>query len=189
LEALGEEIMKAQIIGALLAASVAAMAAVPAAAALHATDRSSVTFDATGPAGLKIHGKSGGVQLDDKGETLTFTAPTNAFVTGMSLRDSHLKGYLNVEKHPTATLVVPKSQVKVPSGAVVEATSQGTLTLNGVSKPVKVAYKATPSGKGYDVEANFTVNLPDFEIKQPCYLGVCVQNVVKVSVALVARDD
>jgi hypothetical protein len=52
-----------------------------------------------------------------------------------------------------------------------------------------VAYKATPSGKVYDVEANFTVNLPDFEIKQPCYLGVCVQNVVKVSVALVARDD
>jgi hypothetical protein len=52
-----------------------------------------------------------------------------------------------------------------------------------------VAYKATPSGKLFDVEANFTVNLPDFDIKQPCYLGVCVQNAVKVSVALVARDD
>jgi polyisoprenoid-binding protein YceI len=182
--------MRAKIIGVLAAFSVAVMAAVPAAAALHGTEKSSITFDAVGPAGLKIHGKSaGGVQLEDRGEALTFTAPTNAFATGMSLRDTHLKGYLNVEKHPTATLSVPRSQLKMPSGTSVEATVPGTLTLNGVSKPVKVAYKATSSGKLYDVEANFTVNLPDFEIKQPCYLGVCVQNVVKVSVALSARDD
>ena len=182
--------MNAKIIGVVLVSTVAVMAAVPAAAALHATEKSSVTFDAVGPAGLKIHGKSGGaVKLDDKGETLTFTAPTNSFETGMSLRDSHLKGYLNVEKHPTATLVVPKTQVKIPNGAAVDATAPGTLTLNGVSKPVKVAYKATPSGKSFDIEANFTVNLPDFDIKQPCYLGVCVQNTVKVAVALVARDE
>lgn len=181
--------MRSRIMGVIVAAAVATVA-VSAAAALRVADKSSVSFDAVGPAGMKIHGKSGGtVQLEEKGENLSFTSPTNAFATGMGLRDTHLKEYLNVQKHPTATLVIPKSQVKVPSAGPVEATANGSLTLNGVSKPVKVAYKITPAGKTYDVEANFTVNLPDFEIKQPCYLGVCVQNTVKVTVALVARDD
>jgi len=40
------------------------------------------------------------------------------------------------------------------------------LTLNGVSKPVKVAYKATPSAKVYDVEATFAFGQSSDEVGQ-----------------------
>jgi polyisoprenoid-binding protein YceI len=63
----------------------------------------------------------------------------------------------------------------------------GQFTLHGVTKPAKVSYRVTRKGESYAVQGDFTVDLQNFQIKKPCYLGVCVENEVKVSAEFVVH--
>lgn len=56
--------------------------------------------------------------------------------------------------------------------------------MNGKTKDLPVTYKVD----GKDVTANFTVHITDFDIEQPCYLGVCCDKDVAVTVKLTLKD-
>lgn len=150
----------------------------------HSITMGQVTFEAIGSPGfLRINGESGELvgkvkELDGKASG-TFFIKVDTFKTGMSLRDRHMKEkYMLTEKHPHATLVLS------PTTLTSEFPWDGTLTLKGVTKPVKGTGKMAKAGKGRTVEAHFKINLKDFEVDIPSYLGISVAETVNLSVSV-----
>ena len=158
-------------------------------AGLSTVGGSDVQFLALGPAGMKINGNSSELAADEKDGKLTLTAPLTNLKTGIGLRDKHLRGYLHTDSHPKATLIVDRSKLKAPAeGQTSEGTATGDFTLNGVTKPLKFKYKAKRTGSDYHVQGMSEVNIKNYGIEQPCYLGVCVDPTVKLKVAFKLRD-
>jgi polyisoprenoid-binding protein YceI len=105
--------------------------------------------------------------------------------TGIGVRDAHMQErYLESDKYPTAELVVPRAGLQFPAdGASVDTTAAATLTIHGVSRPVAFHYKAVRKGNVYDVQADVHINMTDYGIPTPTYLGVTVKPPVDIHVA------
>ena len=145
--------------------------------------KSSVAFTAVGPGGLKINGTGNKVSVAKDGDRVKFTSSIKNMKTGIGLRDKHLNKALKVpedEKNDkTASFTFDESKLKRSGGKVT-----GEFSMNGGKKDVPVTY--TVAGK--DVTANFTVNITDYGIPEQCYLGVCCDNNVAVTVKLSLKD-
>jgi len=146
----------------------------------------SVTVLARGPAGVRIEGKGSEVSLEEDDSALTFKVPLAPIETGISLRDVHLHQMLEADKYPAATLRISRSQLTFPrEREPVERTAEGELTLHGQSRTVKVHYRAELGAGGVTkVRGSFQLDMRDFDIKAPSYLGVSVAPKVEVSVEL-----
>lgn len=122
----------------------------------------SFTFDEANPAKDKVN----------------VTINTGSVDTNHAERDKHLRSadFLNASKFPQATFV-STSVEKQGEGLAVT----GNLTLNGVTKPVKLSARMTGEGKdpwgGYRAgfEATGTIALKDFKVKSD--LGPASQDV------------
>lgn len=148
-----------------------------------------VKFQAKGPAGLKINGHGASLTATEKDGNVEFVAALDGLKTGIGKRDEHLKKTLEVDKYKHAKLVVPRSAVKLPEDQKsIEGKTTGTFTLHGQSKKVPVEYKVKRTGSDYHVQGLTTIDIEDFGIEQPCYLGVCVDPNVKVKVKIKLRD-
>jgi len=159
-------------------------------AAFAGIGESTSEFLAVGPGGLKIEGKGTGVSVAEAGGTVTVTAAVNALKTGMSLRDDHLKKAINASAHPNATLSVARSALQIPAdGQSATAKTKGKFTLNGVTKELDFDYKVNRTGSDFHVQGRTQFDLTQFELEQPCYLGVCVDKTIKVKVAFKVRDN
>jgi polyisoprenoid-binding protein YceI len=62
------------------------------------------------------------------------------------------------------------------------------LTLHGVKKTVTGPMEVKKTGSGLRVKASFPVNLSDYNIPEPRYLGVGVKNTVQVEVTFTATQ-
>jgi len=105
--------------------------------------------------------------------------------TGISLRDRHLRNnYLEVQKG--AGFAVAKLEnikvEKLPG----KTTFRGTLQLHGQQREVSGTADVQQDGKGYKLEASFPVRVSEFQIPEPTYLGVGVQDEVTVRVTMTA---
>jgi polyisoprenoid-binding protein YceI len=142
-----------------------------------------VTFEASGPAGMKIEGTTQSLNVADDGTTLSIEVPLSDLNTGISLRDHHMREkYLEVPKFPSTKLQVPRAAVKVPAaGAEVAVDVPATLTLHGQTHPVTVHYDAKGDAAGSSVTGRFRVNMNDYGITVPTYLGVTVKPDVDVT--------
>ena len=112
-------------------------ASIAASAALSSPSDAHVTFQASGPAGLKIEGSTTELNVSDDGGTLSIDVPLANLATGIALRDHHMKEkYLEVPKYPSATLLVARSALKLPPpGGAIELDVPGTLKLHGQTSP------------------------------------------------------
>jgi polyisoprenoid-binding protein YceI len=151
-------------------------------AALSAPSDAKVGFEATGPAGLKIDGATGDLAVADSGGNVVLTVPLGNLTTGIGLRDKHMREkYLEVPKYPSAVLTVPRSALKLAPSGKVEGDVQGTVQLHGQTKAVPVHYDATADGQGFAAHGKFRINMGDFGITVPTYLGVTVKPDVDVT--------
>ncbi|HZU82638.1 MAG TPA: YceI family protein [Polyangiaceae bacterium] len=159
--------------------SVSAMAR----ATLSAASDSHVGFVASGPAGMSIEGTTSDLSLADQGDNVVITVPLANLTTGISLRDRHMKDkYLEVQKYPAATLTVARAALKLPSGGdKIEADVPSTLSLHGQSRPVVVRYEVKKDGASLSARGKFHVNMQDFGITVPTYLGITVKPDVDVN--------
>lgn len=167
--------------GALLALASFALVA---AAALGKSGTSDAGFHALGPAGFKIDGTTSELGLADDGTTVTITVPLAKVKTRLELCDKHYKELLEVDKYPTATLKVPRASLKLGEGDV-----KGSLTLHGQTKDVNVHYEAKKSGDTYDVKGRSRLNINNFGMKTPTYLGVAVKPDVDIYANFQAKDS
>lgn len=147
-----------------------------------------VTFQAViRPGGAKINGTPGTevqkpleglLEVKDNKASGNAAFKLKAFSTGISLRDSHLKEkYLQVEQFPDAKLKM-NSFVLSETGAPFE----GTLTMHGKENKVSGIVKSKKVNKKYEMVFDFNVNIKDYGIEVPSYLGVRVEETVKIEV-------
>jgi polyisoprenoid-binding protein YceI len=142
-------------------------------------------FKAAGPAGLSFEGKGQDVKLKEEGNSVLVSVRLDGLATGIELRDRHMKEkYLETAKYPVATLEVDKSKIHFPEGSAVTGSADGKLTLHGVTRPVKVNYRADGDSKKAKVDGSMRFNMKDFKIEVPSYLGVTVKPTVDVEVKL-----
>jgi polyisoprenoid-binding protein YceI len=152
-------------------------------AALSAPSESKVSFQASGPAGLKIEGTTPDLTVADGSGNVVLSVALGNLTTGIGLRDKHMKEkYLEVDKYPSAVLTVSRAALKVPAGgASVETDVPGTLQLHGQTKPVTVHYDAKADGPGLLAHGKFHINMNEYGIQVPTYLGVTVKPDVDVT--------
>ena len=153
-------------------------------AALGATSGAGVKFVAKGPAGVSIVGESAQLKVTDDGQQLTFIAPLATLKTGIELRDRHMKEkYLEVPKYPNAELRIERKALSFPSaGQKATQSASGELKLHGKSKRESVKYTSTHDATGYAVSASMHINMKDYGIEVPSYLGVTVKPEVDITV-------
>ena len=152
-------------------------------AALSSPSDIHVSFQASGPAGMKIDGTTPDLTVADADGNLVVTVPLANLTTGIGLRDKHMKEkYLEVPKYPSAVLTIARASLKVPAaGGAVETDVPGTLQLHGQTKPVTVHYDAKTDGPGFAAHGKFHINMNDFGIAVPTYLGVTVKPDIDVT--------
>jgi polyisoprenoid-binding protein YceI len=141
-----------------------------------------VTFDAAGPAGFKIEGTTSDVTVSEANGNVLVTVGLANLTTGISLRDHHMREkYLEVPRFPTAVLSVARSALNVPAaGAQAEADAPGTLTLHGQTRPVTVHYSAKADGTSCTTQGKIHINMNEYGISVPTYLGVTVKPEVDI---------
>jgi hypothetical protein len=141
-----------------------------------------VEAHARGPAGISITARSSRINADDSGTELALSVPVSSFKTGIGLRDEHMSKMLEADSYPEVKLVVKDSGFKLPGvDDTVKGSVQGNLTFHGVTRSVVVSYVAVGDCEGYvGARATFNVNLPDFGITPPSYLGINVKPVVEI---------
>lgn len=144
-----------------------------------------VTFKATGPGGLGIEGQGNDVSVQENGNDVSISVGLGSIKTGIDLRDRHMREkYLKTAKYPKATFSVEKTKLRLPGGGEVE----GRLQLHGVTKSIKVRYEARASEQVMHVTGSTQLNMRDFGIVIPSYLGVTVKPDVTVSLRFDAVD-
>lgn len=153
------------------------------------TNGGDVKFVAVGKPGfLKIKGTSNGSyakgNLNLSADSLTgeFEFDLNILDTGIDLRNEHMKEkYLEVKKFPSAKLSLkPLALKRTDLDSKIEKEFSGTLSLHGVENPVTGKFTYNPKGKL--AVAQFTINVSDYKIDVPKYLGVTVSETVDVEV-------
>lgn len=153
-------------------------------------EKSAVHFLAVGrPSMLKIHGTStegpkGNLKLEGSKLLGEVSVAVSKLDTGIALRTEHMKEkYLEEKKYPEAKLTVLDAAVEPAFATTLtnkEAPFRGKLALHGKEKEVSGTFQAE-NGK---LTAKFPVNLTDFAIEVPKYLGVTVAEQVDVDVEL-----
>lgn len=152
--------------------------------------KNTVSFLAVGkPSALKIRGKaekqdslSGTFEVKDGKFLGTAVLKLNALETGISLRDEHMKDrYLETTSYPTAQLTVdPVAVVSGQDGNTYEGPFSGKLKLHGIEKPIQGTLALTANPARASGAFNFSVELEDFGIETPSYLGITVSKTVHV---------
>jgi len=137
-----------------------------------------VLFIAHGSLGMRIEGKTPDLSLTRSGEVLEFVVQLATLQTGIELRDRHMRDdVLEVQRFPVATLRVTNPP---PPAGKTAGTARAELTVHGQTRPVDVSFQVAPRG-GYDVTATFRMDLRDYGMNAPTYLGIKVKPEIDVS--------
>jgi len=146
-----------------------------------------VSFTLIGPAGMKIVGNGTELRVADDGQAVKVVVPLASMKTGISIRDKHMhEKYLQTPNYPTAELQVPRAALKIlGGGSNVNQETAGTLALHGKTKPITFRYTGAREGAKLKVHGTMHLNMNDFGIEVPVYLGVTV----KPDVDVVAQFD
>jgi polyisoprenoid-binding protein YceI len=154
-----------------------------ASAALSKPSESNVKFTATGPAGLKIEGKTADLDLSEDGGNVVLTVRLANLDTGIAIRDKHTKDALEVEKYPETKLSVARSALKLPaSGDKSSGEAPATLKLHGKDLSTSVHYDVKADGSAFIVDGKLHINIKDAGIVAPSYMGITVKPDVDVNV-------
>jgi len=154
---------------------------------------SQVTFVAIGKPGfLKINGKGaqlkGSLQYTGRELTGELLVPMNQFVTGIELRDDHMKKtYFEVDKYPEAQLKITKVEWKEKTSQK-NLPFQGLLSFHGLEKPVEGTVDIDVEQTKFSMQARFGLQLSDYKIDIPSYAGVKVADKVEVKAELSAEE-
>jgi polyisoprenoid-binding protein YceI len=153
-------------------------------AKLASAGSSSVTFAAAGPAGMRIVGATNDLSVSDDSQNVTVTVPLANLKTGIDLRDHHMRDkYLEIGKYPNAELVVAKSAIRMPpAGGDASGDASGTMKLHGKTKAVTFHYVARRDGGAMKVGGTVHVDMRDYGIDVPSYMGITVKPDVDVEV-------
>ena len=110
-------------------------------------------------------------QKGDEVEAKDIVVGLKNITTGISLRDTHTRKYLEVEKFPEAVLVSAKGK---------GGKGEGIIRIRGIEKPISGTYKID----GGKLMAEFPIKLSEFNISGIKYMGIGVDDNAKVNVTV-----
>jgi len=159
---------------------------------------SSAEFLAVGrPSMMKIRGKDGKVQgkldLAQKDNLGELTIDLDGFDTGIAMRNQHMKEkYLQTndpsKKH--AKLVVTKFEVPadlLKNGGKADLPFAGKLNFHGEQRDVSGILVTEVKGDKLTGTTKLQLNLSDYKVEIPSYLGIKVAETVDVEVSLTGK--
>lgn len=159
-----------------------------AAAAMSQTGESGAGFHVNGPAGLSVDGTSDDVYMADDGTVISVKVGLTKLKTGIFMRDRHAKAALGTDRFPEAELKVAVSALKFPPPrGESSGDAPGTLTLHGQTKDVSVHYAAKYEGDTMNVTGGAHINLRDFGITAPSYVGFTAKPEIEITGASRSR--
>ncbi|QRK07398.1 YceI family protein [Archangium violaceum] len=163
----------------------AMLLASPSFAGVERSGDATAAFTGKGPAGFKLEGKTNEVVVKDQGDKVVFSVPLATLKTGIDLRDRHMQEkYLEVAKYPEAVLEVLWTAIKLPeNGQTVTQTTNGKMTIHGKTKEVPVTYTVKRNGDVYEASGKVPLNLKDYDINIPNYMGVTVKPDIETAVS------
>jgi polyisoprenoid-binding protein YceI len=148
-----------------------------------------VVFAAKATGGVNILGTTPELALKDDGKTVLATVPLARLTTGLALRDKHMREkYLEVARYPNAQLSVERAHLRSPTSAPVSADAAGLMTIHGRSKRIVFHYAARRAGATIQVTATARLDLRDYGIVIPSFLGVTVKPEIDLTVTFAAED-
>ena len=151
--------------------------------------KTTVVFKATGSAGMTIVGITSALVLRDDGRTLFLSVPLETVTTGLTLRDKHMRQkYLQVGQYPSAELSVDRTVLKTPGASAITADAKGLMKLHGKSKLITFRYSARKNGQAIEVTGSTRLDIRDFGIEVPSFLGVSVKPNVDIAITFDAKD-
>jgi hypothetical protein len=149
----------------------------------------SVSLHATGPAGVDIEATTTDVRAADTGTSLAVIAGLAGLTTGDVVLDHAIARTLETTKCPTATLRVPTRALQLPKeGAQTEGEVLGRLRLHCTSADVRFRYSATRAAGMIDVRGALTIDMRDFGMQPPSFLGLRARPEVDVAARFHAKD-
>jgi polyisoprenoid-binding protein YceI len=153
-------------------------------------DRAAVSFAAKGPAGMTIVGKTSDLLLRDDGKIVSVSVPLKNLTTGIGLRDQHLREkYLQVDQFPSAELSVDRGSLTPPAASAVSLDAKGVMKIHGKTKTVVFRYTAKKNGQVIEVTGSIRLNIQDYGIPIPSFLGVTVKPDIDIAVSFAAKDS
>ncbi len=145
------------------------------------------SFCASGPAGMQINGRTSDITVSEEAEHVKVSVSLTRLTTGIDLRDRHMRDrYLEVGKFPNAELTVDRKVLKLSGDASADAPA--TLKIHGQSRAVTIHYTSHANGAAFQVTGSVHIDMTDYGVEQPSYLGVKVKPDVDVSVRFDASD-
>jgi polyisoprenoid-binding protein YceI len=158
--------------------------------ALQQTGASEASFSGKGPAGFRLTGKTQELTLAEKGPAVVVTVPLSKLETGISLRDRHMREkYLEVEKYPNAVLELQRSAVQLPAdGQTSQGRAKGKMTLHGQTRDVEFGYVIKRAGDTYQVQGTLPLNIKQYGIEIPSYMGITVQPDIETAVSFSFKE-
>ena len=164
--------------------------AVTADAKLARTGTPAVAFHASGPAGMKIVGQTSDLDVDDQGAKIVIKVPLRNLATGIALRDDHMRNkYLQIGSYPNAELSVDRAAIRLPNGdGTSSGDATGTMAIHGKTKNVSFHYNVARTGGALHVGGTTKLDIRDYGIDIPSYLGVTVKPDIDVEVQFTATE-
>lgn len=144
--------------------------------------KSVLRFQATGRPLIKINGQgdciTGNFQVSGKELVIRATCDLKKLSTGIGLRDLHMKDKtLETEKFSEASF---EGSAPYQPG---QKPFQGVLTLHGVKAPIQ----GVVSQDGEKIEFHWEVSLSTYQIRTPEYLGIKVNDTIKLTAIVEGR--
>ena len=156
------------------------------------TGTPSVTFQASGPAGMKIVGTTSDLDVDDQGGKVVIRVPLRNLTTGIALRDDHMRNkYLQVGSYPNAELTVDRASINFPpppGDGSTQGDANGTMAIHGQTHNVSFHYILARTSGVLRVRGVTHLNISDYGISVPSYLGVTVKPDIDVEVQFTATE-
>lgn len=166
------------------------VASLPALARLGGADAARVVFHATGPGGLRIDGTTTQLSVAEKDDGVHVVVPLAGLDTKIELRNKHMRDkYLETDKHPNAELVVARSALKSVEGGAAAGDADGKMTIHGRERPVRFHYEAKKAGNRIQVNGTVRLDIRQFAIEEPSFMGAKVKPEVDVEAAFSVAEQ
>lgn len=115
------------------------------------------------------------------GSELYFEVDLGTLDTGIGLRNRHMRdNFLEVAKYPYATYKGHLVHAEPLSKGQVDVAAEGTFSLHGVDRKMRVPCAVTSSGSGYRAKCSFSVRLSDFRIDIPRVMFLKLANDIEL---------
>ena len=151
---------------------------------------SEVTFFSSAPMeDIKATNKKATSLYNSATGAIAFVVPIQGFQFRKSLMQQHFnENYLESDKYPNATFEGKVIGFDPNNSGVQEAVAEGTMTIHGVAKKVKINGQISKTAGGLKIETKFPIKVADYDIEIPRVVFYNIAEVVEVTAVFIYKE-